>query len=152
MRRKLTIFLYGENIVGRSGVGKFRVAVADSFPWVATCSGSSYTTTTRPTSVSVATSVVRLSRVTSRKLSEIGTKFRHPHRKSGSESKNMSSNFAPEEAKWPQNRPKNHNSVKQCAGLLSCSVKRCSLFCTKYCYILAVKRKLLNVRIGKASG
>ena len=56
-------------------------------------------------------SVVCLSRVRSRKLGEIGAKFRHPHKKSGSESKNMTSDFASEVAKYPQNT-KTPNSPK----------------------------------------
>jgi len=56
-------------------------------------------------SVSVAasvSSVVCLSRVKFRKLGEIGAKFRHRYRKSGSESKNMTSDFAPEVDKYPK--------------------------------------------------
>jgi len=41
-------------------------------------------------------------RVKSWKLSEIGTKFRHLCRKSGSPSKNMTSDFEPEVAKYPK--------------------------------------------------
>jgi len=37
-----------------------------------------------------------------RKLSEIGAKFRRLYRKSESESKSMTSDFAPEVAKYPQ--------------------------------------------------
>ena len=47
-------------------------------------------------------SVVCMSRVRSRKLGEICAKFRHRYRKSGSESKNTTSDFAPEVAKYPQ--------------------------------------------------
>jgi len=42
----------------------------------------------------------------SRLLSKVGAKFRHPNRKSGSPSKNMTSDFAPEVAKYPQNPQK----------------------------------------------
>ena len=41
-------------------------------------------------------SVLWLSRVRSRKLREIRAKFNHPHKKSGSPNKNMTSDFAPE--------------------------------------------------------
>ena len=47
----------------------------------------------------VATSVVCLFRVRSRKLHKIRAKFRTPYKKSGSESKNIMSDFAPEVAK-----------------------------------------------------
>jgi len=48
---------------------------------------------------SVCLSVVCLSRVISRQLGEIGAKFRHLKKKSGSKSKQMTSDFAPEVAK-----------------------------------------------------
>jgi len=56
-------------------------------------------------------SSVCLSRVISRKLSDIGSKFRRLYWKSGSPSKNMTSDFAAEVAKYPkvaqtQNSPK----------------------------------------------
>jgi len=66
----------------------------------------------------VSQSVVCLSRVRSRKLR---AKFCHPYRKSGSKSKNMTSDFAPEVAKQPILAP----NLKI---VLSRSVKRCSLF------------------------
>jgi len=50
-------------------------------------------------SVSVAVSVICLSLVKSRKLRKISAKFRHLYRKSGSQSKNVTSDFAPEVAK-----------------------------------------------------
>jgi len=50
-------------------------------------------------------SSVCLSRVSSRKLSEIGAKFRRLCRKSGSPSKNMTSAFALEVAKYPKVAP-----------------------------------------------
>ena len=50
----------------------------------------------------VCLSVVCLSRVRSRKLGEICAKFRRLYRKSESENKNMTSDFAPEVAKYPQ--------------------------------------------------
>jgi len=50
----------------------------------------------------VCLSSVCQSRVRSRKLGEISAKFRHYYRKSGSESKNMTSDFAPDVAKYPQ--------------------------------------------------
>jgi len=57
-----------------------------------------------------------LSRVISRKLSEIGTKFRRLYRKSELSSKNMTSDFAPEVAKYPTSvapKPKiTQNSVR----------------------------------------
>jgi len=53
-------------------------------------------------------SVVCLSHVRSRKLGEIGVNFRHPHRKTRSESKNMMSDFAPEVAKYPQTPNSQH--------------------------------------------
>jgi len=62
-------------------------------------------------SVLVAASVVCLSRVRSRKLREIYAKFRHPYEKLGSESKNMTSYFAPELAKYPQN-PENPQTAQ----------------------------------------
>ena len=76
-------------------------------------------------SVLVAASVVcRLSRVRSRKLREIHAKFRRPYRKLGSPSKNTTSDFAPELAKYPQKGaavPKIvQNSVRAyCLALLS---------------------------------
>jgi len=51
----------------------------------------------------LSSSVFLQSRIRSRKLSEIGVKFRHVHSKSGSPSKNMTSDFAPEVAKYPKN-------------------------------------------------
>ena len=42
---------------------------------------------------------------------EIGAKFRRPYRKSGSESKNMTSDFALEVAKYPQ-KPQNPEIAK----------------------------------------
>jgi len=57
-------------------------------------------------------SSVCLSRVRSRKLREIRAKCRHPHGKSGSESKNMTSDFASEVAKYPKRSLRPQNSVK----------------------------------------
>ena len=54
-------------------------------------------------------SSVCLSRVRSRKLSEIDAKFRRLYRKSVSLSKNMTSSFAWEVAKYPKSSPKPHN-------------------------------------------
>jgi len=48
-------------------------------------------------------SVVSLSLVSSRKLHKIRAKFHHPYNKSGSKSKNMTSDFASEVANYPQN-------------------------------------------------
>ena len=45
---------------------------------------------------------VCLSRVRSLKLCEMDAKFRHLYRKSWSESKNMTSDFVPEVAKYPK--------------------------------------------------
>ena len=59
----------------------------------------------------VCLSVVCLSRVRSRKLGETSAKFRHSYTKSTSESKNMTSDFAPEVAKYPK-KPKPPNSPK----------------------------------------
>jgi len=64
--------------------------------------------------VSVAASVICLSSIRSRRLSEIGVKFRHLYRKFGLPSKNMMSGFALELAKYPQNSPKLQNSVRAC--------------------------------------
>jgi len=68
-------------------------------------------------------SVVCLSRVRSRKLREIRAKFRRPYRKSGSPSKNMTSDFVPKLAKYPKGaaNPKIvQNSVRAyCLALLS---------------------------------
>jgi len=47
-------------------------------------------------------SSVCLSHIISWKLSEMGMKFHHPYRKSGSGSKNMTLDFAPEVAKYPK--------------------------------------------------
>jgi len=71
-------------------------------------------------SVSVAASVVCLStcpsHVRSRKLHDIHAKFRHSHGKSGSPSKNMTSDFAsdfaPELAKYTKRSHKPQNSAK----------------------------------------
>jgi len=52
----------------------------------------------------VCLSSVCLSRVRCRKLSEIGAKFCRLYRKSGSPSKNMTSDFAREVAKYPKSR------------------------------------------------
>ena len=73
--------------------------------------------------------VICLSRVRSRKLSEIGAKFHRLYRKSGLPSKNMTSDFAPEVVKYPKSRPTLQNSQKECASLLSRSVSdaACSL-------------------------
>jgi len=71
-----------------------------------------------------------LFRVRSRRLSEIGAKFRRLFRKSGSPSKNMTLDFAPEVAEYPESSPKPQNSPKwdlECASLLFRSA-RCSLF------------------------
>jgi len=56
-------------------------------------------------SVLVAASVVCLSRVRRWKLREIRAKFHHLYKKSGSESKNMMSDFASKVAKYPQPPP-----------------------------------------------
>ena len=48
---------------------------------------------------------VCLSRIRSQKLSERGATFRHVYRKLGSPSKNITSAFAPEVAKYPQKYP-----------------------------------------------
>jgi len=67
----------------------------------------------------VCLSSVCLSRVRSRKLSEMDAKFRHFYRKSGSPSKNMTSHFAPEVAKWPKSiLPQ--QQFQECASLLLC--------------------------------
>jgi len=55
---------------------------------------------------------VCLSRVRSRKLSDIGAKFRHLCRKLGSPSKNMTLDFAPEVDKYPKSSLKLQNSPK----------------------------------------
>ena len=51
-------------------------------------------------------SSVCLSRIRSRKLSETGARFCHLYRKLESLSKNMTSDFAPEVAKYPKNSSK----------------------------------------------
>jgi len=61
--------------------------------------------------VSLSVSVICLSRIISRKLSEIGAKFCRLCRKSGSPSKNVTSAFAPEIAKYP-NHKIDQNSVR----------------------------------------
>ena len=61
---------------------------------------------------SIILSVVCLSRVRCKKLSEIGAKFHCLCRKSGLPSKNMTSDFAPEVAKYPKSSPKLQNSPK----------------------------------------
>ena len=64
---------------------------------------------------------VCLSCVRSRKLSEIGAKFRYFYRKSGSPSKNMTSDFLPEVAKYrKRNLPQ--QQFRECASLLFRSV------------------------------
>jgi len=69
-------------------------------------------------SVSVAASVVclsvprQISKPKRRKLSEIGAKFRRLYTKSGSPSKNMTSDFAPEVAKYLKSSSKTQNSPK----------------------------------------
>jgi len=50
--------------------------------------------------------------VTSQKLSEIGAKFHRLYRKSGSPSKNVTSDFAPKVAKYPKSSHKLQNSAK----------------------------------------
>jgi len=62
-------------------------------------------------SVVVCVSSICLSRVRSRKINEIGAKFSHLYRKSGSPSKNITSDFAPEMAKHPKSSPKSQNSA-----------------------------------------
>jgi len=80
-------------------------------------------------------SVCSLSRVRSRKLGTICAEFHYLYKKSGSESKNMTSDFAQEVSKYPQNSPNSLDNQarlvytqKKCASLLSRCVKRCSLF------------------------
>ena len=70
---------------------------------------------------------VCLSRVRYRILSEIGATFRRLYRKSGSPSKNMTSDFALEVAKYPKSSPK-WGSRNLNASLLFRSVSTCSLF------------------------
>jgi len=60
----------------------------------------------------VCLSFVCVSSIISRKLSEISAKFRHRCRISGSPSKNMTSDFAPEVAKCLKSSPKPQNSVR----------------------------------------
>jgi len=67
---------------------------------------------------------VCLSRIKSRKLSEIGAKFHHLDSKSGSPNKNMTSYFVPEVANYPRSshNPQNCNfrSVQAyCLALLT---------------------------------
>jgi len=64
-------------------------------------------------------SAVCLSCVRSRKLHKIRTKFLHPYKESASESKNMTSNFASEIAKYSQTPRKPSNSPKWGSRLLS---------------------------------
>jgi len=54
-------------------------------------------------------SVFCLSCIRPRKLREIGAKFRCLYRKSGSPSKNMTSDLAPEVDKYPKSSPNPHN-------------------------------------------
>ena len=61
-------------------------------------------------SLSNGRSVCRLSRVRSRKLSKIGAKFYRLYGKSASPSKNMTSDFAPQLARYPKSNPKPPNS------------------------------------------
>jgi len=58
-----------------------------------------------------------LSRVRSRKLGEIGAKFRHPYTKSGSESKNMKSDSAPEVVKYPPAKKNPNPQIAQIRNL-----------------------------------
>jgi len=65
-------------------------------------------------------SVVCQSRVRSRKLGEIGAKFRRLHRKSGSSSKNITSECT-------GSSPKPQNSPKYCAEPIVSLLQRCTL-------------------------
>jgi len=56
-------------------------------------------------------SVICLSHVRSRKLCKAGAKFRHPYKKSGSESKNMV-RFYTGTTEYPKSSPKPQNSPK----------------------------------------
>jgi len=92
--------------------------------------------------------VCRLSRVRSRKLSEIRAKFHHLYRKSGSLSKNMTSHFAPDVAKYTKSiLPQ--QQFQECASLLFQSVSDaacwicCHLFMTclmVFVFVLVVCR------------
>jgi len=72
---------------------------------------------------SVCLSVVCLSRIISPKLNETGVKFHRLYRKSGSPSKNMTSNFAPEVAKYAKSC-----QFWECASLLFRSVSDAAFF------------------------
>jgi len=61
---------------------------------------------------------VCLFRVRSRKLSDIGAKFRRICRKSGSQSKNMTSDFAPEVGKYPKSSFKPQKNKIVCEQLV----------------------------------
>jgi len=72
-----------------------------------------------------------LSRVTSQKLSETGAKFCHLYRKFGSPSKNLTSDFAPEVAKYSQSSPQ--QQLRKCMSLLlhPISDAACCILCQK---------------------
>jgi len=59
-----------------------------------------------------------VSRLISKTKRGIDAKFRHFCRKSGSPSKNMTSGFPPEVAKYPKSSRKHQNSSKWCASVL----------------------------------
>jgi len=60
-------------------------------------------------------------RVRSRKLSEVGAKFRHLYTKLGSPSKNITSGFAPEVAEYSKITLL-QQQFRECASLLLCSI------------------------------
>jgi len=72
-------------------------------------------------------SVVSRSRIRSRKLSEIGTKFRHLYRKSGPPSKNMTSDFAPKVA--PNYKMAQNSVWTYCLAPLAMQLVECRHCC-----------------------
>jgi len=84
---------------------------------------------------------VCLSCIRSRKLSELDTKFCCLYRKLRSPSKNMTSDFAPEVAKYPKSSPKPQNSRKwgswqlsKCVSLLFHSISDAASYHYYYHY------------------
>ena len=87
----------------------------------------------------VVASVISLARIRSRKLSEIGAKFRCLRRKSGSPSKNVTSDFASEVAKYAKSGPKPQNGVRALSRPVSDAA------CMKLFHVVPLQRTVVRV-------